>query len=316
MRNRFTFRALSLLCTLALLTGLLTAPASAADTPDAWAAGEVERAISLGLVPDDLQSDYTADITRAEFCRLAVAFLAKAAADNGLFLTPQTVSFDDTDDTDVLIAAGFGIVSGDGKGSFRPDDGITRQEAAVMLYNTLWALGMPSIGQGETFTDQASIASWASGAVSAIVDRGVMNGTGGGAFSPLDSYSRQQAYVTMYRLMSSLYLQLETKSYQLLVDETAQAACTLTNGASGASWSSSNPAVVAIASDTGSGTATLRHRDPDHHQHRHRLQGEDPHPLLQRRGLGSVPPDRERHRHPDLLPARVQRQRARRPGDL
>lgn len=258
MRNRFKFRALSLLCTLALLTGLLTAPASAADTPDAWAAGEVERAISLGLVPDDLQSDYTADITRAEFCRLAVAFLAKAAADNGLFLTPQTVSFDDTDDTDVLIAAGFGIVSGDGKGSFRPDDGITRQEAAVMLYNTLWALGMPSIGQGETFTDQASIASWASGAVSAIVDRGVMNGTGGGAFSPLDSYSRQQAYVTMYRLMSSLYLQLETKSYQLLVDETAQAACTLTNGASGASWSSSNPAVVAIASDTGSGTATLR----------------------------------------------------------
>ena len=117
---------------------------------------------------------------------------------------------------------------------------------------------MPSIGQGETFTDQASIASWASGAVSAIVDRGVMNGTGGGAFSPLDSYSRQQAYVTMYRLMSSLYLQLETKSYQLLVDETAQAGCTLTNGASDASWSSSNPAVVAIASDTGSGTATLR----------------------------------------------------------
>ena len=43
MRNRFKFRALSLLCTLALLTGLLTAPASAADTPDAWAAGEVER---------------------------------------------------------------------------------------------------------------------------------------------------------------------------------------------------------------------------------------------------------------------------------
>ena len=40
MRNRFKFRALSLLCTLALLTGLLTVPASAADTPDAWAAGE------------------------------------------------------------------------------------------------------------------------------------------------------------------------------------------------------------------------------------------------------------------------------------
>ena len=258
MRNRFKFRALSLLCTLALLTGLLTVPASAADTPDAWAAGEVERAISLGLVPDDLQSDYTADITRAEFCRLAVAFLAKAAADNGLFLPPQTVSFDDTDDTDVLIAAGFGIVSGDGKGSFRPDDGITRQEAAVMLYNTLWALGMPSIGQGETFTDQASIASWASGAVSAIVDRGVMNGTGGGAFSPQGSYSRQQAYVTMYRLLSSVYMQMESYSYTLQPGESVDTGCYYSTGASTASWSSSNPAVVAIAADPGNGAVTLK----------------------------------------------------------
>lgn len=112
---------------------------------------------------------------------------------------------------------------------------------------------MPSIGQGETFTDQASIASWASGAVSAIVDRGVMNGTGRRGLLPPGLLLPAAGLVTMYRLMSSLYLQLETKSYQLLVDETAQAACTLTNGASGASWSSSNPAVVAIASDTAAG---------------------------------------------------------------
>ena len=204
MRNRFKFRALSLLCTLALLTGLLTVPASAADTPDAWAAGEVERAISLGLVPDDLQSDYTADITRAEFCRLAVAFLAKAAADNGLFLTPQTVSFDDTDDTDVLIAAGFGIVSGDGKGSFRPDDGITRQEAAVMLYNTLWALGMPPIGQGETFTDQASIASWALESVGRAKAGGIMDGIGNNTFCPQGAYPREQSIMSAYRLFETM----------------------------------------------------------------------------------------------------------------
>ena len=193
MRNRLQFRALSLLCTLALLTGLLTAPASAADTPDAWAAGEVERAISLGLVPDDLQSGYTADITRAEFCRLAVICLNEAAAVNGWTFTPEAVTFDDTSDPDVLTAAGLGIVSGNGQGSFLPDKGITRQEAAVMLYNTLKVMGAPVADQGAAFTDQSAIASWAAEPVAAMVGWGVMNGTGGGAFFPHGSFSRQQA---------------------------------------------------------------------------------------------------------------------------
>ena len=258
MRNRLQFRALSLLCTLALLTGLLTAPASAADTPDAWAAGEVERAISLGLVPDDLQSGYTADITRAEFCRLAVICLDEAAAVNGWTFTPEAVTFDDTSDPDVLTAAGLGIVSGNGQGSFLPDKGITRQEAAVMLYNTLKVMGAPVASKGAAFTDQSAIASWAAEPVAAMVGWGVMNGTGGGAFSPQGSYSRQQAYVTMYRLLSSVYMQMESYSYTLQPGESVDTGCYYSTGASTASWSSSNPAVVVIAADPGNGAVTLK----------------------------------------------------------
>ena len=258
MRNHFKTRACLILCALLLVTGLFAAPASAADAPDAWAAGEVERAISLGLVPDDLQGDYTADITRAEFCRLAVICLNQAAAVNGWTFTPEAVSFDDTSDPDVLTAAGLGIVSGNGQGSFLPDRGITRQEAAVMLYNTLKVMGAPITSKGAAFTDQSAIAPWASEQVSAIVDWGVMNGTGSGSFTPLGAYSRQQAYVTMYRLLSSVYMQMESYSYILQPGERVDTGCYYATGASTASWSSSNPAVVAIDADQGDGAVTLR----------------------------------------------------------
>lgn len=250
-------RLCALFCLLALLSGLWAVPVSAADAPDSWAAEEVGLAIDLGLVPEDLQSGYTRDITRAEFCRLAVICLEEAAQVNGWDLAPKPASFNDTSDPDVLTAAGLGIVSGDGKGAFLPDKGITRQEAAVMLYNTLKAMDAPIAPAGATFTDQSSIASWAAQPVSAIVGWGVMNGTGGGAFSPLASYSRQQAYITMYRLLSSVYMQMESYSYALQPGESVDTGCYWSTGASSASWTSSDPSVVAIAADGGDGSVTL-----------------------------------------------------------
>lgn len=164
MKKRRQFRRwLSLFCLLALLAAPAV-PAAAAEQPDRWAQAEVAQAVELGLVPADLQNGYGKDITRAEFCRLAVLCLEEAARVNGLDLTPsRDVRFDDTSDPSVLTAAGLGIVSGNGKGSFLPDNGITRQEAAVMLHNTLKAMGAPIGPAGASFSDQGSIAAWASG---------------------------------------------------------------------------------------------------------------------------------------------------------
>lgn len=248
------------LLALVLLLGAvpLSPAAGAAEAPDAWAAEEVALAVELGLVPDDLQSRYTDDITRAEFCRLAVICLGEAARVNGWTFDPAPASFDDTDDPDVLTAAGLGIVSGDGQGSFLPGKGITRQEAAVMLCNTLTVMGAPIAPRGAVFTDQAAIAAWASDAVSAVVGWGVMNGTGGGAFSPQGTYSRQQAYVTMYRLLSSVYMQMEAYSYTLQPGESLETGCYYATGEPAARWTSSAPDVVAVAADSGDGAVTLR----------------------------------------------------------
>lgn len=41
-----------------------------------WAADSISEAIKIGLIPEDLQSEYQKDITRAEFTKMALYFLA------------------------------------------------------------------------------------------------------------------------------------------------------------------------------------------------------------------------------------------------
>ena len=53
-------------CFLCLLLCIAALPVSAAEAsaPSAWAEAEVKEAISIGFVPEELQSNYQQDITR------------------------------------------------------------------------------------------------------------------------------------------------------------------------------------------------------------------------------------------------------------
>ena len=116
-----------------------------------WAAPEIREVLDLGFIPDNLQNQYSADITRAEFAETAVRFLAMQfhiSADEVcsyyLNLTPPPATengepfrwFSDVDNVYVTTAYLSGIVKGRGNGIFDPDSPITREEAAQMLYNT------------------------------------------------------------------------------------------------------------------------------------------------------------------------------------
>ena len=61
-------------CFLTLLLCIAALPVSAAEAsaPSPWAEAEINEAISAGLVPEELQTDYQQDITREEFAHLAV----------------------------------------------------------------------------------------------------------------------------------------------------------------------------------------------------------------------------------------------------
>lgn len=216
------------------LAGLLTAatlcactlPALAEEAlphPSDWAKAEVEEAISLDLVPDDLQEGYQSDITRLEFTHVAVHFVAAqfgmTSSDfmSHYILAPRpalplrdadwkgedsAVYFTDTTDRDVTAAYLLGIVEGRGNGIFAPDEPITRQEAAAMLQRTYLVYGgtpTPAAG-APTFSDSASIDGWAEDSIALMSAWGVMNGLEDGSFAPAAHYTRQQCYLTFLRL--------------------------------------------------------------------------------------------------------------------
>ena len=184
-----------------LALALLAAPAAAAeDAPAAWASEGVTRAIVLGMVPAHLQARYTQPATRAEFCALAVAVYEKIIEEEIL----ERRYFSDTDDINVQKIGGLGIVSGKGESLFAPDDRLNREEAAVILTKTLKLLEVPLSpaphGHMEAFADRAEMSAWALTAIGEISTATIMNGTGGGRFSPKGSYEIQQCIFTLLKV--------------------------------------------------------------------------------------------------------------------
>ncbi|MGO5114119.1 WG repeat-containing protein [Candidatus Avoscillospira sp. LCP25S3_F1] len=183
---------------------------------DSWAYGEVVQAIEAGLIPMDLQNQYRANITRADFAALAVELITtetgKTAEELVLEATGQTMAelvasypFTDANSTDVLVANALGIINGKGNGIFDPYGLLSRQDAAAILMRTGRYLGKTETGgSAAAFTDRNAIAGYAQEAVDYVSALGVMNGTSADTFSPLGNYTRQQAYLTVCRLYEAL----------------------------------------------------------------------------------------------------------------
>jgi len=176
-------------------TPTATPQPSANPQPSSWAVEQVSAAISAGLVPQNLQSNYAQAITRAEFSALAVALYESINGE----ITGR-VSFEDTTDINVEKAAAIGVVSGVGNNMFAPDTHLTREQAAVMLSRLTTVLGRPLASQPPTFADNSSISSWAIEGVGQIQAAGIMGGVGDNRFAPQDPYTREQSIVTIMRL--------------------------------------------------------------------------------------------------------------------
>ena len=66
------------------------------------------------------------------------------------------------------------------------------------------ALGAEISGSGEVeFSDRELIADWAAPYVDYMVQQGIMGGLSDGRFDPLGTYSYEQAYVTVHRILTA-----------------------------------------------------------------------------------------------------------------
>lgn len=167
-----------------------------------WAQRELDAAIAAGIVPEDQQRDWRDGCTRGDFCRLVMAALD--TVEENLY-GPQDLTFVDTADPEILRAASLGIVGGVGGGRFAPNRPVTRQEAAVMLARAGKVLGLEADGEEKLFADAGDFALWAAEGVAyttRLMGGGtpVMGGVAADRFSPLGTYTREQAVITMLRL--------------------------------------------------------------------------------------------------------------------
>jgi hypothetical protein len=165
-----------------------------------WAVEELETAASYGLVTDKVTSSLRKDITREEFCSIAVKLYE---ALSGSTAAPAVYNpFTDTADSDVLKAYEAGIVKGISADKFAPDNKITRQEICVMIYRAIKA-AKPGLDYSTTgvaaFADEDRIASWAIQEVRFAFKNNIMKGTGGNKISPLDNTTREQGIVLVKR---------------------------------------------------------------------------------------------------------------------
>jgi len=190
---------------------------------DSWAKDSIIYAEWNELIPDEINSDFRKNITREEFCKLALQVYFKYTYSNidsyckvyGLDISKNP--FNDTNDKSIIFAEKVGIVSGKGNGKFAPNDTITRQEAAVILVNTAKLFDGDQLygklldkfsdpGKSKPFVDESYFADWAKDSIYTITTfKGksgipVMAGTGENKFSPWYNYSREQAIATMVRI--------------------------------------------------------------------------------------------------------------------
>ena len=226
-------KTLSLFLAILMVLALLPAGALAAErTVSPWAAEEIARAESYGLLDvGDLRADYaqwseaetdwTQPVTRAMFLRFALSYAAvmnhsdricfqtavnaliSQRTEDGYFLV---YPFTDDRSEESAAACALGITEGRGGGVFDPNARITRQEAATMLCRAYMACGGeadPAL-EAEPFTDEDAIAPWASEAVHILRSRDVLRGMGDGTFDPTGDFTIQQCAVCFLRLSEQM----------------------------------------------------------------------------------------------------------------
>lgn len=142
----------------------------------AWYHEGVDYALTNGLMNGVGGGRFEPDgqLTRAQL--VTVLYRAAGEPDTGKQVNPFTDVPDDTWYTKAVIwAANNGIVNGVAKNTFAPDDSITREQIAAMLYRYAGAEAAKE-DKLSAFPDAAKVSDWAKEALNWAVASGLING--------------------------------------------------------------------------------------------------------------------------------------------
>ncbi|KQY93617.1 hypothetical protein ASD24_20840 [Paenibacillus sp. Root52] len=181
---------------------IIDAPTAAnfSDIEGHWAADSIREAGGLGIVKGYADGTFHpgAQVTRAEFTAMLVRML-KPVSDH-----EDATSLSFTDEAqiekwarkEIAQASVLGWIQGDASGNFYPNAPITRAEMAVMVSR---ALTLTDVAINSSFTDAASIPTWARQAAAHMQQSGLMKGRVNGAFDSSALTTRAEATQVLMR---------------------------------------------------------------------------------------------------------------------
>lgn len=199
MKSTFVRRLSAWMMAAVMLLSMVPAMAAFRDTSGHWAEKTLTEWQDKGLIDGYGDGSFQPDgtMTRAEFAKLVNRTLG--------FTAESAISFSDVTERDwfyaeVARAVAAGYAQGSG-GAFRPNQAVTRAEAAVMLARALDLAANEE--RANAFADAASIPAWARGSVAAVAESGYMNGYPDGTFGAGGTITRAEAVVTLDRVLKS-----------------------------------------------------------------------------------------------------------------
>ncbi|WP_249900642.1 glycosyl hydrolase 53 family protein [Paenibacillus sp. PK3_47] len=169
-----------------------------------WAQASIEALAARDIIKGTAAEVFSParNITRAEFVSMLLgAFDLKGSlADSSFSDVPE----DSWYAAPAAAAEQLGIIQGRADGTFAPEESITRQDMAVMIYKAAQAVKI-TLGKGQfgvSFTDRNTISGYASEAVRQLASEGIINGMGNGSFAPKKHATRAEAAVIINRLLN------------------------------------------------------------------------------------------------------------------
>ena len=216
MTRKPTLRALTAgLTTLALTLALTLTPAKATKTTYSDVNGNIWYSDSVlfcqrHALMDGLSSrtfDPDGLMTRAVLAEALYRLAGRPEPEAGEELPFPDVGKNHPNLNAIRWAKANGVVSGYDNGDFGPEDPITREQIAALLWNQQ---GQQEAQASASFTDQADVSDWASGAVDWAYSVKLMQGTETGSFLPLNNTTRAQGAVIVMNYAKTFYgLQLD-----------------------------------------------------------------------------------------------------------
>jgi len=195
------------------------------NRPSSWAEEEVSDAIEKGLVPAELQSDYQGNIKRYQYVLLALKVFEKTGKNLDIAeARPFTDVLDHEYGQDIIRAYNAGIVKGDGKGNFFPDNYITRQEIASLVVNLLMQIAPGkdfTVKSSYVYNDSNEISDWAKYYIDYCFENRILAGYGNNIIDPKGYATIEQSIALIYRLAKNegLLLSVDAESGPVKIEE-------------------------------------------------------------------------------------------------